>query len=284
MANLDVRIGEVAASTGVSTATLRAWERRHAILRPRRTPGGHRIYSPDDVARVRAVLALSARGFPLADAAARLAAMPMSAGAQLDQVRGRLWAAVDSFDEPDAAACLREATAILGVGALLDGVLVPTLRKLGDEWRISPRNVAREHFASTLVRAHLVEQLPTHTRGGERCLAFCPQGEQHDIGLVMAAVALAATGRGVIVLGAHTPFASVEGLLRELRPSLVLVAAVTRRTAGRFLADWRPRRSCAVLAGGAGFRPDDAGRIGGRVHHGPYRLLPEVADGAAPPR
>ena len=48
---LDVLIGiaEVARRTGVGISTLRAWERRHNLLLPRRTAGGHRLYAAADV-------------------------------------------------------------------------------------------------------------------------------------------------------------------------------------------------------------------------------------------
>jgi len=42
----------VSQRTGVNTVTLRAWERRYGLLKPVRTPKGHRLYSEDDIQRV----------------------------------------------------------------------------------------------------------------------------------------------------------------------------------------------------------------------------------------
>jgi transcriptional regulator with XRE-family HTH domain len=47
-------IGEVFHLTGASPAVVRLWE-RDGLLRPRRTPGGHRVYSDDDIKRVRQI-------------------------------------------------------------------------------------------------------------------------------------------------------------------------------------------------------------------------------------
>ena len=47
-------IGEAARLTGVSPGVLRLWERER-LIRPRRTAGGHRLYSAADVARLRQV-------------------------------------------------------------------------------------------------------------------------------------------------------------------------------------------------------------------------------------
>ena len=43
-------IGEVASIVGLSRHTIRAWERRHRLVQPERTPSGQRRYKAEDVA------------------------------------------------------------------------------------------------------------------------------------------------------------------------------------------------------------------------------------------
>ncbi len=69
-----LRIGEVASRTGMTIATLRAWERRYRLLVPARTAGGQRLYSESDVARVRRVQRLVSEGWSIPGAVARLRA------------------------------------------------------------------------------------------------------------------------------------------------------------------------------------------------------------------
>jgi PAS domain S-box-containing protein len=52
----EYTIGEVASMIGFSPHTIRAWERRHQILKPYRTPSGQRRYSDDDVELLREVI------------------------------------------------------------------------------------------------------------------------------------------------------------------------------------------------------------------------------------
>ncbi len=47
------RIGAVSRLTGISPDALRIWERRYAAVSPQRSPGGGRLYSAQDVARLR---------------------------------------------------------------------------------------------------------------------------------------------------------------------------------------------------------------------------------------
>jgi DNA-binding transcriptional MerR regulator/quercetin dioxygenase-like cupin family protein len=50
-------IGEAARLTGVSRGVIRLWERER-LINPRRTPGGHRLYSSSDLQRLRQIARL----------------------------------------------------------------------------------------------------------------------------------------------------------------------------------------------------------------------------------
>src|SRR6185295_18248413 len=75
-------ISEVARLTGLSTATLRVWQRRYGLGASRSSPGGHRRYSPQDVARLRAVQRLVGQGLPTAEAV-RVVLSPVEHGLDL---------------------------------------------------------------------------------------------------------------------------------------------------------------------------------------------------------
>jgi len=61
-------IGAVARMLGVPTATLRTWEERYGLVVPERSPGGHRLYTRDQVEQLRFVLRHVERGLQPADA------------------------------------------------------------------------------------------------------------------------------------------------------------------------------------------------------------------------
>jgi MerR family transcriptional regulator, light-induced transcriptional regulator len=48
-------IRAASALTGINQNTLRAWERRHALIQPERTPKGYRLFSDDDIVRLRLI-------------------------------------------------------------------------------------------------------------------------------------------------------------------------------------------------------------------------------------
>lgn len=55
-------IRHVCAETGINPVTLRAWERRYGLIQPVRTAKGHRLYSAEDIVRIRRIFSLIEEG------------------------------------------------------------------------------------------------------------------------------------------------------------------------------------------------------------------------------
>jgi DNA-binding transcriptional MerR regulator len=67
------RIGDLSRLAGPAISTLRTWQVRYpGLLRPTRTPGGHRVYAAADLAAVQAVQQLAAAGHTTSAAAAHV--------------------------------------------------------------------------------------------------------------------------------------------------------------------------------------------------------------------
>ncbi len=287
-----LRIGEVARRTGVTVATLRAWERRYGLLDPHRTDGGHRLYREVDVERVRSMSRLLDEGWSAAAAARGVLRKPAevvelrpvsgSADAAADLI-GRLERAVDAFDAGAADAVVDDTFARLQVPSALEEVLLPVLRRVGEGWQDDPRVIAREHFASNTLRPRLQRLLRGHWPAGTRSLlAAAPEGETHDLGLLAGAAVAVDAGWQVHFLGADTPTAALERSAAQLRPTVVMVASMFREYAESFLADRPSFSTGAVVLGGPGFAPADAMRLPGAiVHQGAIRDLAETLEQAA---
>ena len=65
MNSTGYRIGKVSRLTGISADTLRIWERRYAAVVPVRTEAGGRLYSADDIARLKLIKNLVGDAFGL---------------------------------------------------------------------------------------------------------------------------------------------------------------------------------------------------------------------------
>jgi MerR family transcriptional regulator, light-induced transcriptional regulator len=223
-----LRIGELSKRTGVSPELLRAWERRYGLLKPERSPGGFRLYSGADEARVRRMKAHLSQGV----AAAEAAALADRAGAEerparsTDALRADLGRALEAFDEAGAHRVLDTAFDSFSLDAVISDLLLPYLDDLGHRWSRGEVTVAQEHFASNLIRNRLLALGRSWDVGyGPRALLACPAGELHDLGLVLFGVALSHRGWRITFLGANTPLPTVTSTARQVRPDAVVIAA-----------------------------------------------------------
>ncbi len=123
-----LRIGELSRRTGVSETTLRAWERRYALLRPGRSEGGFRLYADDDVARVRSMQEHLGRGVSASEAARLALDEPATSGvAPAEGLANELSAALEALDDVAAQAALDRTLATLTVEGALRDVLLPVM-------------------------------------------------------------------------------------------------------------------------------------------------------------
>ena len=155
-----------------------------ALLKPSHTPGGYRLYSADDEARVDRCKPTSRRGFGRRGSATG----PRGAGGSAwngvpADLAGALWSALDAFDDAGAQAAFDRLVATFSIEAVASTAILPYLRTLGDRWRDGDASVAQEHFATGLLRARLLGLARGWDRGaGPRALLACPSGERHDLG------------------------------------------------------------------------------------------------------
>jgi DNA-binding transcriptional MerR regulator len=229
--NTLLRIGELSRRSGVSPELLRAWERRYGLVRPLRSPGGLRLYSLDDLDRVRVMRGHIAGGLAAAEAAALAAhgARPEPATGEpaLSRAREELAAAIAAFDEAAAQAAVDRVLAATTVDTFLAEVVMPYLHELGERWERGDASIAEEHFASSLLRGRLLGLARGWGQGvGRYALLACPPGELHDLALIALGIALRSRGWRIAFLGADTPVETLVDAADTLAPAVVVLSAV----------------------------------------------------------
>ena len=114
-----IRINAAAEMLGVSTSTLRSWERRLGYPHPRRTPGNHRLYELDEVEALREALRETHNISSAVEVARQRGRGPASPA--------RLVADFDRFDEAAADRELEESLAVRSVERSVSELLLPAL-------------------------------------------------------------------------------------------------------------------------------------------------------------
>jgi MerR family transcriptional regulator, light-induced transcriptional regulator len=201
-----LNIAALSRRTGVAPDTLRKWEQRYQILRPKRTAGGQRRYDERDVARVEWLCERLREGYRIGEAATLLGTTQVTTTRTPEDHLRTMLTAVDAGDAAQIGLLLDQAFALHGVDDTLEKILRPLLETIGERWQSGELTVAEEHLVTEAVRSRLGHLL-ADAGGGVRGSAVlaCPQGERHELGLMMLAIALRRDGWKVVYLGADTP-------------------------------------------------------------------------------
>ena len=222
----SLRIGEFARRVGVSPEVLRAGERRYGLLEPVRSPGGFRLYTTDDAERVARMRRGLDEGLSAAEAARAALQSARPSDGLLEDAAPRLLAAIHDYDEAAIHAILDQSLAAFGLEAVLGDLILPTLRRVGVEWRQGTLAVSQEHFASNLIRGRLLSLARLWGRGsGPLALLACAPGEQHDITLLAFGLLLRSYGWRILFLGADTPIATLIEAAETTRPTIAVLAS-----------------------------------------------------------
>jgi DNA-binding transcriptional MerR regulator/methylmalonyl-CoA mutase cobalamin-binding subunit len=225
--------------TGVHPVTLRAWERRYGLLKPRRTAAGHRLYGAEHVELIRRVVALTEQGVPIGRVREALGAAAAKAPAGSDRWRepvDRMAEAIARFDEEELDRLYDELLAVHPVELVTRRAMLPLLARLGERWQKLPGAIAEEHFFAAYVRSKLGARMLARMRyaAGPRLLAACCPGEQHEIGLILFALEARAAGLRVVLLGADTPLEEVAVAARRGHCEAVVLSSSLEPSPGFF--------------------------------------------------
>jgi len=224
-------IRTVSALTGVNAITLRAWERRYGLVRPLRTPKGHRLYSQAQVEEIQRVLALMRTGVAIGQVREALAAEAPAeekpGGGAWGGYRRRMSAAIAAFDEPALEAVYEEALSLHSIDRVNRMLLMPLLEELGARWSKVAGGISEEHFFSAYLRNKLGARFH-HRRvldTGPKLLVACVPGEHHEIGLLIFALSAHEAGMRVVLLGANVPFAEAGAAARRAQCDAVVLSS-----------------------------------------------------------
>jgi MerR family transcriptional regulator, light-induced transcriptional regulator len=269
-----LRIGQLAKRTGVSPELLRAWEQRYGLLQPTRTPGGFRLYSAADEARVQRMQRLVSGGL----AAAQAARLVLSGGEPapgaaststtiVDEESANLTASLDRLDEQAANTALDRLFSAYTVETFLQDVVIPYLHRLGERWEAGEVSVAQEHFASSLLRGRLLGLAQGWGQGqGPGAVLACLPGEHHELGLLVFGVALRRRGWRITYLGTDSPIGAVADIARSLAPAVVVLLSMNP---ANFLNHANEIKKLAkqlpVMTAGRGATPEVARQVQTRV-------------------
>ena len=265
--------------TGLSKDTLRIWERRYGFPCPTRTLHGERLYSDQDMVKLRLAARLLDKGMR----PGKILALPI---ADLEQLSGGAGAARSAQQDfalyllktRNGAELRRELNHALmrdGLYRFVTETAAPLSALVGDVWMRGEIRIFEEHLFTeqlTGVLRNALAQVPT-AGGTPRVLLTTLPLEQHGLGLLMAEALFALEGAECVALGTQTPVSEVVAAAVAKQADAVALSFSANFAANKVGDSLRLLREAlppgiALWCGGAGTArgarlPEGATRIDG---------------------
>ena len=253
-------IKAVVQATGITSSTLRAWERRYQVTQPVRSDSGYRLYSDRDIMLIRWLKHQVDAGMAISQAVLWLekllaeadgvenVSLPNNPENQTERMtpitqhmamrdyeslQNDLLQALLGYNEEEAEKVLAEAFALYPVELVGEKVIAPVLIEIGEQWHSGKINVAHEHFATAYLQQRLAAILRTVPLSGGQSLIWvaCAPEEEHEIGALLLTIYLRRAGYQVQYLGKDLPAADFIANVQLYQPALVMLSATMEESA-----------------------------------------------------
>ncbi|MFC2119652.1 MerR family transcriptional regulator [Bacteroidota bacterium] len=236
----------VSQMTGLSAFVIRAWEKRYNVVIPSRTDTNRRLYSEDDIEKLKLLNDAVQKGHNIGGIA-KLSIAELKSVLERKSERSNMLKessaeiysdinsiisnsieAIKAYDARTFETILLKASSKMSQPVLIENLIIPLVYKVGDMWHDGTIRVANEHLASAVIRSFLTNLIEQHipAENAPIIISATPRGQDHELGALIAGVVAAAVGWKVIYLGPNLPVEEIAAVSENLEAKVVALSIV----------------------------------------------------------
>lgn len=265
-------ISDLSGLTGIKAHTLRVWEKRYGLLRPRRTEGNVRYYEDEDLRHLLMVVALYQKGLRISRIAelgpAQIEAEYRQINRWGDHAADRLRQALVDLDVHTMDELLDQAIRQDGFESVLFRLLLPLLDQMEAMWLSGAVEDAHEALLREQIRRKTIREIDALPRqsGGSRIVMFLPQGNQQELSHLFMHYFLRQQGISVTDLGCDVQVECALSAVRRCAAEAILLvnADPVHWQFGKFIEQLRQHTDLPILISGRASEGEWP-RLGGQV-------------------
>lgn len=219
--------------TGVQAHTIRIWEQRYGIIEPKRTDTNIRYYTDEQLKYVLNLAFLNNKGMKISKLASmssnqisdEIEKLYLSDDSNNLYLHGLQSAMVDfdktKFEKIFASCILKD-----GVLKTFSNVILPFLGRIGSMWTTGTVNPAQEHFITNLIRKKILVAIdgivPEHNPNEKKIILYLPEGETHEISLLIAYYVFKSQHHNALYMGASLPMIDLKSAINFIEPDYLM--------------------------------------------------------------
>ncbi|MCS6821199.1 MAG: MerR family transcriptional regulator [Microscillaceae bacterium] len=230
--------------SGIKAHTLRIWEQRYNLVKPRRTDSNIRYYDDYDLKLILNVSLLKDYGYKISTIAKmseqemREAIIKVTEKSQkyFEHIQALTIAMID-LDEARFEKIIATNVLQMGFEKTMIHIIYPFLVKIGFLWQTGSISPSQEHFITNLIRQKLIVAIDGQTSqyksDAKTYMLYLPEGELHELGLLFANYLIRARGNRVIYLGQTLPLNDLQEAYKIHTPDYILTIITSSPTQDR---------------------------------------------------
>ncbi|MDC7240147.1 MAG: MerR family transcriptional regulator [Spirochaetales bacterium] len=253
--------------SGLTPITIRTWENRYQVVTPERSGGNQRLYSDEDVKRLKQLSRAVDRGYKIGN----ICSLPAEEleeillQSPIDRKSPKYLElslkAVEDLNPYLLDEILESAVLEMGIVEAMEQLIMPMMVQIGEGWNRGEWQIYQEHMASELVKSFLLRklQLTGKSEKAPVAVAAAPAGQSHSLGAAAAALTASIAGFRVIYIGGDTPAEDLVDIVKKSDALVLLLSIVFPGNPGALRRDLDTLvkslpEGCRFLAGGSSAR------------------------------
>ena len=235
------QIKDVEHLSGIKAHTLRIWEKRYNIIEPKRTITNIRYYDDNDLKRILNISILNKNGYKISkiadftDNKLNSEILSLSSDSEnLDMQIGNLIKAMIDFDKVLFEKIFSQSIMHKGFQETILKLIYPFFKRVGILWLTENIDPAQEHFISNIIRQKVIvaiDGLPEYQHNNaENFVLYLPDGQWHEMGLLMSSYLIKKNGHNYIYLGSSLPIESVVKMKDSIAFNYIITTASISRS------------------------------------------------------
>lgn len=234
-------IRQVIELTGVTEFTLRGWETRYLAFEPHRTETGRRLYDREDILKIKALKDLVDRGYRIGSIATlKLNELqillddknPSHVDSLVDEDISKILTSAERFEWDQIQKIIIKKRNKLPPTKFILSFILNLIQEVNHLVELQQFSIAQEHILSSIIKENLFflrTTAPSPNHKNARLVFAAPEGDLHEIGLLIAATMASLSRIPNLYIGVNTPKNNIcDVCLRFKATHLILTSTVSK--------------------------------------------------------
>ena len=226
--------------SGLSTHVIRSWEKRYKAVVPKRTKTNRRLFTDKDIEKLRLLKKVVSLGHSISNVA----------NLQIDSLQNLLNSgdltsentnnnlakdnkddlrlksqtyikncleSITNLNSKQLEKLLKNASIDFGTFYVLENIVSPILKMIGNQWKSGDIRVSHEHLATEVIKNYLknIIFLSNISSNSPKIVVTTPKGQIHDVGATLVAATCSLEGWEVVYLGPNLPSEEIAGAVKQ---------------------------------------------------------------------